>query len=97
MKPVQAFWIDRRKKDGRHYCCVRCGEGKLRGWADRDRMFDEVFLKLQRERLEAGHRLGWFRPFPADALLFLILVFLRFHFWHDGFRDEDRSLGRDSR
>ena len=49
-KPLQMFWIDRSKKDGRHYCCIRCGEGKLKGWADRGRMFNEVFLRLQRGR-----------------------------------------------
>lgn len=47
VKPVQSFWIDRSKKDGRHYCCIRCGDRNALERAQRGRMMNEVFLRLR--------------------------------------------------
>lgn len=48
-RPLQMFWADRSKKDGRHYCCTPCAELKLKQRADRSRMFNELFLRFSGE------------------------------------------------
>lgn len=46
VEPVQSFWIARSKKDGSHYCCMRCGDRKALERAERRRMTTEVFLRV---------------------------------------------------
>lgn len=55
---MQSFWIDRSKRDGRHYCCIRCGDRKALDRAERGRIMDEVFLRVGLRWLRGSVRDG---------------------------------------
>lgn len=46
VKLKQRFAVDRSKKDGRNYCCLRCADGKLKEYAERKRTLNATYLRV---------------------------------------------------